>query len=420
MGIDFTAFNAALEKVIMPTIKPEVYSRAPMWQIFGGWAADVKDSNGNFGVALRANVGVEKFENDKIYIPIRTSYHSGIVGIALSEKYQYGQPTIQTTYASLKTPLVGSFTIPKQLVNTTNRGAVVKPLMFYSDSLSRDLASDANRQIYGDATAAIASTQSAGSGTQTVLLTPSTNGDIDYSRYFPVGTHIRIASATGGNDGAATDTTVTAVTGDNSITVADSMSFSASANIYKTTGSHTVSTELDGLKLMVNSSGSYQALDAATENTWKSHVDAVNGSLDHTAIEARMHKSFFKANQHGKVDWIVMNSSLYQTYGNSQTGQKRADVKEVLSGEWIGLDYMGGNAKVLLDYDCPDDRIYFLSTEDLVFAQMQDLEFEKGTDGNLLKIAQQLDYEVTASWMGNVGTIARNSQSVMTGITAGF
>jgi hypothetical protein len=74
---------------------------------------------------------------------------------------------------------------------------------------------------------------------------------------------------------------------------------------------------------------------------------------------------------------------------------------------------MGGNAKILLDYDCPDDKIIMLSSEDLIFGEYQPLEFEKGTDGNLLKIAQQLDYEVTASWMGNIGTTARGAHSLL-------
>ncbi len=93
--------------------------------------------------------------------------------------------------------------------------------------------------------------------------------------------------------------------------------------------------------------------------------------------------------------------------------QKFEASKEVLYGGWAGLSYMGGVAQVLLDYDCPDDRIYFLSTEDLIYGEYQPLEFERGTDGTLLKLAGKLDYEVTASWMGNIGTDARGAQGML-------
>ena len=104
-----------------------------------------------------------------------------------------------------------------------------------------------------------------------------------------------------------------------------------------------------------------------------------------------------------------MNRHAFQCYGESLTAQVRFSAKEVLTGGWMGLDFMAGQAQLLLDYDCTDDRVYFLSPDDLVFGEFQPLEWEKGTDGTLFKIAQQLDYEVTASWMGNVGTTARSA-----------
>jgi hypothetical protein len=49
--------------------------------------------------------------------------------------------------------------------------------------------------------------------------------------------------------------------------------------------------------------------------------------------------------------------------------------------------------------------------DEVIFGEFQPLEWEKGTDGMLFKIQQQLDYEVTASWMGNVGTTVRSAHS---------
>lgn len=397
MAINFTALNAALKKVILPSVNSQMYERAPAWQLLGGWNAEEQ-------VSERANVNVLRFENNKMYMPVRTSYHSGVVSIGVSEKYQYGQPVINETYNEIKT-IVGSFTIPKQVLNVTDAGVIVKPLMMYSKTLGYDLAMDANRQVYGSGNGVIATTASSGSSTTTIPLTASTNGDVDFSRYLPEDTYIKI--------GSNSVTQVASVTGDNTITVDDAQTFDAGANIVKVTGSNTTSSELNGLAGMVAASGSYQNLDPATVNSWKSYVNSTSETLTESTISSKMHTAFFKANKIGKVDWVVMNATAFRIYGESLEDRIRTTQKEVLSGGWLGLDYMGGNAKVLLDYDCTDDRIYFLSSEDLVFGEFQALEFEKGTDGNLLKIAQQLDYEVTASWMGNIGTIARGAQAML-------
>jgi hypothetical protein len=191
------------------------------------------------------------------------------------------------------------------------------------------------------------------------------------------------------------------------------LTWSAGDTIKKATGSDTASQELDGLVDMVKASGLYQNLNASADPTWKSYVDGTSETVTELTIRSKMNTAFFKANKIGKVDWIIMNASAFQIYGESLEDRIRATQKEVLSGGWIGLDYMGGNAKILLDYDCPDDKIFMLSSEDLIFGEFQPLEFEKGTDGNLMKIAQKLDYEVTASWMGNIGTTSRGAHALI-------
>jgi len=411
--IDFTVLSATLNKDIRPAVVRQMYEKAPAWQLFGGWSAEES-------VAKRANVGVSRFENNRMYMPIRSSYHSGIVSIQPGEKYQYGSPTLNETYNTIST-IVGSFQIQKAVLNTTNKGAIVKPLLFASETLANDLAMDANRQVYGGLgeVGVIATTVSSGSGT-TVYLTPSLNGDIDFARYFPPGTNISIDGATGGTP-TATQCAVVAQTGDNEITVTPSMSWGASAKVQKMTGSNTESSELAGLYGMVQASGSYQNLDSATAMSWKSYVNATAETLTAAStlpIQLEMHKAYFSANKIGKVDWIITNASLFQVYGRSLTPLVRFGQKEVLAGGWVGLDYMGGMAQVLLDYDCPDDTIYFLSTQDLVFGEFQPLEWEQGTDGVLFKITQQLDYEVTASWMGQLGALARGSQAALRNKTA--
>jgi len=393
--IDFTAFSAAMTKVIQPSIKTQIYRRAPMWQLIGGWSAEDR-------VATRANVGVDRFENNQFYIPIMTMDHSGVVSVAPGESYQYGQPGINTTTANLKT-LVGSFTIQKQLLNTTNAGAIVKPLIFYSKTLAWHMAMDANRQCYYDGSGTIGTANAAGTATTAFVFAPSVNGDIDYSRYVPKGTMIQI--------GANVPVQVSAITGDNTITISTPQTWNMGDAVVKVTGNNTASSELDGFKSMIAATGSYQSLSQATENSWKASVDSTTETITTSNIQSKLHSQFFKANKVGGVHWLVMNVHAFQCYGESLVANIRFNPKDILMGGWTGLNYMGGNAQILLDYDCPDDKVLLLSEEDIIFMQLQDFEFEKGTDGTLLKIAQQLNYEVTASWMGNMGTDLRGGMA---------
>lgn len=390
-SIDFNALSSVLTKVIRPAVEAQMYERAPMWQLLGGWSAEKQ-------AAVRANVDVIKFENNKFYVPIRTSYHSGYAAVPVSGTYNYGKPTMNETSQEIRT-LVGSFTIPKQVLKIGDSGAVVKPLTFYSKTLAYDLAMQANRQVYGDGSGVVATTATSGTSSTTVDLAPSTNGDIDYARYLPVGARIKI--------GTNAVTTVAAQTGKNEITIADAQSWSAGANIYLVDGDGNAVVELDGLAKMVDDTATYQGLAPSSAYAWASPVDETAETITKANIQDKMAAQLFRANSVGKVNWIVMNATAFRTYGNSLTDKVRFSPKEVLTGGWVGLAFDGGNATILLDYDCPDDEIYGLTVDDIVFGQLYPLEFEKGTDGTLLKMNQKLDYEVTASWAGNIATTAR-------------
>lgn len=380
----------------MPAVKDQMYQKAPSWQLVGGWSA-AKQS------AERANVNVDKFDNNNMYISIRTGGHSGIYNIAVGEKYRSGNPAYNQTHSPIHT-LVGSFQIPKAVLNVSDRGAVIKPLMRNSQDLSNDLAMDANRQVHSDGSGTLATAASAGTATTTVPLKQSVNGDLDYSRYFPVGLYIKVGSSAVTSVASCTKTTLTTV---------DAITFSANDAIKKVNGSSTTSDSLDGFSSMILNSGSYQNLDAATAPRWAAYGDTTTESLDKTTIQSKMFTAFIQANIVGDVKWLVMNAHAFQCYGESLTGLIRFTPNEVLSGGWLGLDFMAGKAKVLLDMDQPDDRIEFLSPDDIIFGEFQPLEWEKGTDGTLFKIASQLDYEVTASWMGNIGTTARAAQAYL-------
>lgn len=401
--VDFTALADVLEKDIMPSVKMQLYKKAPMWQMFGGFQADE-------GAMLekRVNPPQVEFKNDKIYITVENG-RPNTDGIDVGEKFGYGDIDTGQGYTSFVTP-VGAFIIPKATLKMKDSGAIVNALNFKNKSTTNALAMSLNRQCYGDASATLAYVAASGSS-KTVTLKPRAtaaslyNGDIPLAvRYFSKNMKVKI----GAND----ITTVTGITGDNTITVADTQTLVADTAVVKYNASNAVAAELDGLALMIDDTAAYLTIDPATDATWKSYVDD-NSGVAKTFAAGDWDRPYTKAQVVGDPKHVVCNMTEYLKYGASLTAMKQAQVKEVLSGGWKGLDFMGGNSAVMLDPDCPDHKVYFLTIEEMFRAELYPLEFEPGTLGGGQRIKQQLDYEVVMDTACNIGTGVRAAHAVL-------
>jgi hypothetical protein len=113
-----------------------------------------------------------------------------------------------------------------------------------------------------------------------------------------------------------------------------------------------------------------------------------------------------------------MNQTLYRKYGVLLTALKKtADLKEVLSGGWKGLDFMGGDASVMLDYDCPDGHVYDIDPKAFTIAQLAPINWLDRGDG-ILRRVDYATWQGVLKWYGNfcVKNVRANSkQTVKTG-----
>jgi len=407
--IDFTLLDDILNKDIMPSVKMQLPQKAPMWQVFGGFKAE-QDGGMTESRVNPPQVQMETFANNKINITIENG-RPATDGIDVGEKFGYGSVDTDQGYLTFVTA-VGAFIIPKAVLKMKNSGAIINALNFKNKSTTNALAMSLNRQCYGDATATLAYVAASGSTTKTVTLKPKAtaaslyNGDIPLAvRYFRVGQKIKI--------GANAITTVATIAGDNSITVADNQDLVADTAVIKYNASDAVAAELDGLGKIVDDTLAYLNIDPATDVTWKAYKNT-NSDTAKTYAKGDWNIPYQKANVTGKVDLIVCNMSEFNAYGNTLTDMVRAAVKDVLSGGWNGLSFMGGQANILMDGDCPDDEVLFLSSDELFKAELYPLEFEPGTLGGGQRIKQQLDYEVVMDTACNVGTSLRSAFSKLT------
>jgi hypothetical protein len=200
---------------------------------------------------------------------------------------------------------------------------------------------------------------------------------------------------------------VTGITGINTITVDASQTLVAGTSIVKLTGSGTTASEMGGLNTMLTNTD-YLNIAVANDATWLPgyYNDTVNG---YSADD--WENAFLAASITGDVKFILCNLTEFKKYGASLTNNVRFTVQEALSGGWKALEFMGGNAMVVNDPDCPDDDVYFLSPENLFRAELQGLEFEPGSLAGGQRLVQQIDYEVVMDAMQNIGTDLRSSHS---------
>jgi len=388
--IDLSVVSDILKKAIAPAVYDQFTSQALLYQI------------------ARKNFGISQWVNDKFYFPVRVKRFGGVIALPDGKDLQHGDPEFTQGYATVKM-ITGSFEINKKVLSIKNAGAVVPILTRLSQDLTKDLIVDVNRQLFGTGDAVIGKVSGATTDSTQVTIIPQGGeaGDIKMEDILTPGQYI----TNGAGDGAVQ---VTAVDG-NVVTLASAQSYSDGAEIKKLTSDGTPADELDGLgKLFAN--GAYLGIDPSTYPVWKAYVDEPGSDTTLALID--MHKAFTAANKLGDVKYIFVNRTLFNKYGSLLEENVRFTPKSVLGGGWVGLDYMGGQAKIVLDYYCPDKSVIMISPKYMTIGELQPLQFEPGTNGILLRESGKMDYEVVATALFNLATFVRGAHAILKKRTA--
>lgn len=407
-NVDFTNVANLLNKEVLPSVKVQIYKKAPMWEIFGGFQADERGL-----VESRVHAGTTpqvRFENNTIYVTVQTG-RPAVGNTTTGGKFIYGTTPTDQGNLSIATS-VGAFIMPKQVMNVKDGGAIVNTLQFNLDSTTNSMAMDLNRQCYQAGTATIGYAANSGTTTSITIQPKATgvvgtnwNGDIPLAtRWLMIGLPLKI--------GSNSPTTVTAITGDNTFTVSDYQTLVAGTAIVKLDGDYVISHDVTGLAAIVGTAD-YMGITVSADATWKATVRNGNSGSPENFATNNLDNVYFAASVTGKPKIITMNRTNFQVYGESLTSNVRFDRKEALSGGWSALEYMGSNATVILDPDHTDDAVYVLDQEQLFRAEYQGLMFEPGTLGSGQRIAQTLNYEMVADWMGNLGCFLRSAHGAM-------
>lgn len=402
MALVLSNVTPVLKKLIIGNVRENVKRNALVWYLAGG--SIPQDSRETpYQKPVRLNSEVIDWTNNAATIPLRLRRHYGIFGVTESNNNLVTADGVPLNAATVSAKYItGTFRISMQsMMVKEGTGASIAPLKTQVRALTTDYIHDLNRQFFGDGSGAIArvASNTAGNSTTLTLSKPlflgsvTDNGDIDFSDYFEVGSIVKVGSTTAA---------VTAISA-NTLTVGTPI-LTAADTVYKSDAAGNASAEIDGLGVMVKSSGTYLSL---SDSRWVAGKLTGQAAASNTLTEAMIDSTFISLNKVGNPDVIVMNQSLWQKYSALLTTYKRsANALEKYYGGTTGIKYAGGDAAVLLDFDCPDDAAYVLSTADLQLLQWKEFNIE---DDDIIRVPGTLNYEIVGTWFGNMATGARKA-----------
>ncbi len=366
-----------LRKVIAPAIE-EVLPKQTIWYDM-----------------LSKNRGVTSMDNNSFYVTLRTGRHSGISAVAEGATLPSGHPKYSQANISAKY-VFGTFDITDQVMESAknNVGALKNYLLLQTEGLKTDFAKELNRMFFGYGAGILAyANDNATSDVITVKPFASVNTDIPATEYFAEGMKIMIGTDV---------VTIKSIDSDTQITLNSSITYAVNDAIVKVDGDGAAAPEPMGVDGIVDDGTlvpTFQGITRAT-NPW------FNAAYIDTASEAlglnKMETAWAKAIKYGNPKFVMMNTTLWKKYGNLLESYKRtANMKEVLSAGWTGLEFMGGQGAVVLDTDCPDGKVFFIDPTSISIAQLTPISWVDRGDG-LLRRVDYAAWQGVLRWYGNL------------------
>ncbi len=323
---------------------------------------------------------------------------TGTLPTARNQQYDKAVFTTKDVY--------GRISISGKTIRATksDRGAFLRSVSSETKGMTRDLASEVNRQMHGDAT-----------GTLTLINGNQTSAtlNVDSTQYLEEGMHVDIDTDLDGT--INTINSATSITLAGSITVVDN-------DIIRIAGTGATD-ELNGLDLIVNTTGTLETIDPSTVTIWKANVfgsDASPTGLTEDDMQEAVDGAEKKG---GKITLIETSYAGRRKYINLLTAQKQFTSPQTgkLKGGYNYIDF--NDIPLVVDRHVPEDstktRMYFLTLDSLGIYRMADFDWMK-EDGNIL--ARQVGSSATESYEGTLvcdmefATTARRHNSALKGI----
>lgn len=383
-ALTISNISSILKKVIIPTIQDQLPKESILFD------------------KLKKNSGVT-ISNDTIYIAARTGRHSGIYTVAEGTEPRPGKSTYSNPYTTMKYTF-GTLSLTDQSIeaaaNTSDKKAIAAILATEITALKDDFRKDINRQWFGDGTGELCLANGTGTSSYATIIVDSPG-----TRYLHPGMFVKI--------GTGTAVEISSILSSTQFKVATAIPHNDNDVITKEN-----TAEMMGFKGLIDT-GTYVENIQAISRTTNIWANCQTNAAAFTNTEAQMIAVYMKTLEYGKPDVIFAGVNGFADYGNLLLTYKHTtSLTEILSGGWKGLEFMGGNCGVMLDFDCPEVssqnyNMYMVDFNTFTIAEMTEpfkwLEAE--ASGGILRRSPTIrtNWEGTLKYYANL--ICKNFQA---------
>lgn len=347
-----------------------------------------------------------------VVFPIHTQRNHGIgarlemesLPTAQNQSYERAQVSLAYLYGSLR--LSGQ---TMELANS-NFQAFASVLDEEMNGIQRDLAKDANRQVFGTHAGILATITDAVVGSVTCN---STN-----TQYLEIGMVVDVYD----NDLSTLVTsgrTITAITANTSFVLSGSVFSTDDDSVIVRTGSF--NKETIGLAEIVSNTGQLYNINPSSVPLWKSVVSS-NSGTNRPLSEGLMIRMADDIYTNGGNTTVVFCSlGVRRAYFNLLTQQRRYTNTADFEGGFKGLAFTtdNGDIPVVSDVDCQPNRMYFLNEKELKVYREADWSFMDRDGSKWVRVSGYDAYDATLYKYCQLGTHRRNSHGLLSDITEG-
>ena len=319
----------------------------------------------------------------------------------------------------------------------SDRGAFIDALDAEMEGIKKDAMKDVNRQLWGTSNGVIAQCGTTSNAT-TVVLASSTGSTALRQLFFDGGMVVDIGTVASPTTVASARTVTSVDETNKTIAISGAAVTTSSSHYVFRSGAGGASNnsgqpgdgqvELTGLQTIVDDTAVLHTINPSSQPKWKAYVNA-NGGTNRSITESLITGSIMKTltNSGKKPSLLVSAEGVNLAISNLLLSLKRNMEQTQLKGGYAGIQFYspsvsgkGDEAPTALyaDFDCPNNRLYGINPEVLVFHQVGDGFQFMDLDGAVMNRKPDLDaYEATLYMYGELACKQRNAHFVIKDIT---
>ncbi len=319
----------------------------------------------------------------------------------------------------------------------SDRGAFIDALDAEMEGIKKDAMKDVNRQLWGTSNGVIAQCGTTSNST-TVVLASTTGSTALRQLFFDGGMVVDIGTVAAPTTVASARTVTSVDETNKTIAISGAAVTTTSSHFVFRSGAGGASNnsgqpgdgqvELTGLQTIVDDTAVLHTINPSSQPKWKAYVNA-NGGTNRSITESLITGSIMKTltNSGKKPSLLVSAEGVNLAISNLLLSLKRNMEQTQLKGGYAGIQFYspsvsgkGDEAPTALyaDFDCPNNRLYGINPEVLVFHQVGDGFQFMDLDGAVMNRKPDLDaYEATLYMYGELACKQRNAHFVIKDIT---